>query len=70
MNFKVFLKPFSPHDERNCLGSFLFFLNSILLGIWALKHTIALRNMLLIVGAIVSLAVIRREVIIWQLKKY
>jgi len=39
--------PSSTAPERDILGYLLIFLSSILLGIWAVKGTIALRNMLL-----------------------
>ena len=41
--------------ERNVLGWALIIGSSILLGIWAVRETIALRNALLVLGAIASL---------------
>jgi hypothetical protein len=41
--------------KQDYLGSGLIFLNVILLSIWAIKDTIALRNILLVLGAITSI---------------
>lgn len=51
------------------LGSVLFLLNSVLLSIWATKHTLALRNILLVVGTLISIAIIRRELLSGDLRK-
>lgn len=51
------------------LNILLLFLNAILLGIWAVKHTIALRNFLLVVGVVIGIIIIRREFISSELKK-
>lgn len=41
--------------ERDYLGNGLIFLNVILLAIWAVKDTIALRNIVLVIGALCSI---------------
>jgi hypothetical protein len=45
----------------NQLGFSLVFISSVLLGIWATKDTIALRNILLVLGAVLSLIYITLE---------
>jgi hypothetical protein len=45
----------------NQLGFSLIFISSVLLGIWATKDTIALRNILLVLGALLSLIYITLE---------
>ena len=42
-------------DKSDKLGLLLIFISSILLGIWAVRDTIALRNILLVVGAILGI---------------
>ncbi|OWS70677.1 hypothetical protein [Polynucleobacter campilacus] len=39
----------------SCLGLVLILISSVLLGIWAVKDTIALRNILLVLGTLISL---------------
>lgn len=50
-------------QKSDYLPDLLLVINSILLGIWAVKHTIALRNILLVFGVFISVAIIRREFI-------
>jgi hypothetical protein len=45
----------------NQLGFSLIFISSVLLGIWAIKDTIALRNILLVLGTVLSLIYITLE---------
>lgn len=45
----------SSHDSVNNLEWILLILSSILLGIWAVKGTIALRNILLVLGLLLSI---------------
>ena len=45
----------------NQLGFSLIFISSVLLGIWATKDTIALRNILLVLGTVLSLIYITLE---------
>jgi len=47
--------PFFSTGNRDLLGWMLIGTSSILLGIWAVRDTIALRNILLVFGAMVSL---------------
>ena len=47
--------------ERNYLGNSLIALNTILLAVWAIKDTIALRNIVLVMGAIVSIIYIAND---------
>ncbi len=42
-------------NQDDWLGISLIAISSVLVGIWAVKHTIALRNILLVLGAILSL---------------
>lgn len=67
-HFRGLPEIFGSRKEKDSLGNILFFLNSVLLGIWAVKHTIALRNNLLVVGALVSIFIIKREFISCRLK--
>jgi hypothetical protein len=45
----------------NQLGFSLIFISAVLLGIWAIKDTIALRNILLVLGTVLSLIYITAE---------
>lgn len=45
----------TANKRLNQLGFGLIFISSVLLGIWATKDTIALRNILLVLGAVISL---------------
>jgi hypothetical protein len=55
--------------KQNYLGNGLIFLNVILLAIWAVKDTIALRNIVLVLGAIVSILYIVNDWRYGNLKK-
>ena len=50
-----------PSIQGDKLGLTLIFISSILLGIWAVKDTIALRNILLVLGAIVGAIYLVRQ---------
>lgn len=52
------------------LGISLIAISTVLLGIWAVKHTIALRNILLVLGAVLSLFYFIQLWRIIDLKKY
>lgn len=50
-----------PHDQfLNRLGLAIILLSSVLLGIWAVKDTIALRNILLVAGTLCSIGYLYR----------
>jgi hypothetical protein len=51
----------TANKRFNKLGFSLIFISSILLGIWATKDTIALRNILLVLGSVLSLIYITLE---------
>ncbi len=51
----------TANKRFNRLSFSLIFISSILLGIWAIKDTIALRNILLVLGAALSLIYIMLE---------
>jgi hypothetical protein len=51
----------TANKRFNQLGFSLIFISSALLGIWATKDTIALRNILLVLGALLSLIYITLE---------
>jgi len=51
----------ATNKRFNQLGFSLIFISSVLLGIWATKDTIALRNILLVLGALLSLIYITLE---------
>lgn len=51
----------SASVKQDYLGSGLIFLNVILLSIWAVKDTIALRNIVLVLGAITSIIYIAND---------
>ena len=55
----------SASVKQDYLGSGLIFLNVILLSIWAIKDTIALRNIVLVLGAITSIIYIAND---WRLR--
>lgn len=57
------------HSLRKNLEWILVILSSILLGIWAVKETIALRNILLVSGALLSIYYIVQECWNGELKK-
>lgn len=48
------------NSQADYLGGFLIVMASILLGIWATKNTIALRNILLVLGSILSVVYVAR----------
>ena len=50
-----FLNVNDKDAKRDVLGWILIFISSVLLGIWAVKGTIALRNTLLGIGALISI---------------
>jgi hypothetical protein len=56
----------SKNTDSDLLGLFLVLLSSILLGIWAVKGTIALRNILLVCGTLTSLYYIAQ---VWRYEK-
>ncbi len=53
--------------QRDRIGSILIFLSTVLLGIWAVKDTIALRNICLVLGASVGMIYI---VLTWKAKGF
>ena len=55
------LKIIKAYEAKLKLEIILLILNSLLLGIWAVKETIALRNILLVLGTILVVHYIRRE---------
>lgn len=55
--------------KRDYLGNGLIFLNVVLLAIWAIKDTIALRNIVLVLGAIASMIYITNDWRYGSLKK-
>lgn len=59
----------SASVKQDYLGSGLIFLNVILLSIWAIKDTIALRNIVLVLGAITSIIYIANDWRFGDLKK-
>lgn len=59
----------SASVKQDYLGSGLIFLNVILLSIWAIKDTIALRNIVLVFGAITSIIYIANDWRFGALKK-
>ncbi|MBU3580997.1 hypothetical protein ICN19_03080 [Polynucleobacter sp. AP-Capit-er-40B-B4] len=59
----------SASVKQDYLGSGLIFLNVILLSIWAIKDTIALRNIVLVLGAIASIIYIANDWRFGNLKK-
>ncbi|MBU3555993.1 hypothetical protein [Polynucleobacter sp. UB-Piko-W3] len=56
-------------SKQDYLGNGLIFLNVILLAIWAIKDTIALRNIVLVLGAIISIIYIIHDWRFGKLKK-
>jgi hypothetical protein len=56
-------------NQRHYLESGLIVLNVILLAVWAVKDTIALRNIVLVLGAILSVVYITNEWLYDSLKK-
>jgi hypothetical protein len=57
----------TANKRFNQLGFSLIFISSVLLGIWATKDTIALRNILLVLGALLSLIYITLEFRLYHL---
>jgi hypothetical protein len=60
LKYKIFKQIFKKELIRS-LDFYLVVLSSILLGIWAVKETIALRNILLLGGAPLSIYYITQE---------